>query len=76
MDLLKRLWVGWKKVARKIGDFQARLILAVFYFIILGPISLVVRWKDPLGMRKKSQKGWLPKVAPERTPMERALQQS
>jgi hypothetical protein len=76
MDLLKRFWERWKRVARKIGDFQARLILGIFYFIILGPFSFLIKWSDPMGIRKKSPKGWLPKSTRPDSPMERALQQS
>ena len=76
MKFLALFWTGWKKVARKIGDFQARLILTIFYFVILGPISLVVRRSDPLGIKQKSPKGWIPKVPAEQEPMQRALQQS
>jgi hypothetical protein len=76
MTLLKNLWNGWKKIARKIGDFQARLILGIFYFVIMGPLSLVIRNNDPLGLGKESHKGWLAKTERQGTPMEHALQQS
>ncbi|HEY4492712.1 MAG TPA: hypothetical protein VI958_11980 [Acidobacteriota bacterium] len=76
MSFLKRAWGGWKKIARKIGDFQARLILGVFYFVIMGPLSLIIRRNDPLGIRKEAQRGWSPKAEQKGTPMERALQQS
>jgi len=37
--MLKQLWDKWKIIARKIGDFQARLILGVFYFVLLTPFA-------------------------------------
>ena len=43
MELLKKIWEGWKKIAHKIGNFQARIILLVFYFIILAPFSLIIK---------------------------------
>jgi hypothetical protein len=77
MSFYKNLWAGWKRIARRIGDFQARLILALFYFIILSPFSLLVRISDPLGIRKRhSGKGWLIKAPDSRERMQRALQQS
>jgi hypothetical protein len=54
---LRRLWEGWKRVGRKIGDFQARLLLTVFYFVILAPFALVMRClADPLGLKRPG--GW------------------
>ena len=48
---LKDLWRGWQKVAKKIGDFQARLILSLFYFLIVLPIGLIARiFFDPLSL--------------------------
>ena len=50
---LKELWQGWQKVAKKIGDFQARLILSLFYILIVLPIGLIARmFADPLGLKK------------------------
>jgi len=55
---LKDLWRWWQKIAKKIGDFQARLILTLFYFVVVLPLGLIVRrCSDPLG-RKKSSAGW------------------
>jgi hypothetical protein len=32
---LKELWQGWVRVSKKIGDFQARLLLSLFYLVLL-----------------------------------------
>jgi hypothetical protein len=56
----RRLWEGWKRIARRIGDVQARIMLTVFYFLILTPFALAVRaLSDP--MRFGAQPAWLPK---------------
>lgn len=48
-NLLGSLWRGWQGIARAIGDFQARLLLTVFYFTIALPIGLLGRLVfDPL----------------------------
>jgi hypothetical protein len=71
--LLRRLWEGWKRVGRKLGDWQARMLLTVFYFVVLAPFALAVRWKaDPLGLKRPG--GWLP-VTPSGDPRERARRQ-
>lgn len=71
--LLRRLWEGWKRFGRKVGDFQARLLLTLFYFVMLAPFALVVRFKaDPLGLTRGG--GWLP-VTRAGDPLERARRQ-
>jgi hypothetical protein len=55
-----RLWQAWKRLARKIGDAQARIILTVFYFLIVGPFALVIRfWSDPLRLNSRDSTGWI-----------------
>ena len=39
---LKRLWEGWKKIAHKIGNFQARVLLTVFYAVLVLPFGSLV----------------------------------
>ena len=74
MPMVRRLWAGWKRVGRRFGDFQARLLLTVFYFLILAPFALVVRFKaDPLGLKRGG--GWLIVVVHAGTPLERARRQ-
>ena len=59
--LLRGLWEGWKRVAKKIGNFQARVLLAIFYFTLFCPFALVVRWSsDPLALKGKKPRGWQP----------------
>jgi hypothetical protein len=56
---LRRLWRGWKRVGKKIGDVQARLLLTLFYFVLVAPCALVVRaTSDPLSLRPTSPRGW------------------
>lgn len=46
------MWARWKVVAHVIGNFQARVLLTLFYFAIVPPFALVVKLaKDPLGLR-------------------------
>jgi hypothetical protein len=49
--LLKRAWQAWKELAHKIGNFQARVMLTVFY-AILAPFGLGTRlFSDPLRIK-------------------------
>jgi hypothetical protein len=53
-------WEWWKRIAGKIGDAQARIILTIFYILIVGPFALVVRfWSDPLRLNSKDPGGWI-----------------
>jgi len=57
--VLRRLWEGWKKIARRIGDFQARVLLTVIYAILVLPFGLAVRLlSDPLRI-KQAPNSWL-----------------
>ena len=52
-----RAWERWKVIAHAIGTFQARLLLSVFYFVVVPPFALIVKVKDPLGLRRQGG-GW------------------
>jgi hypothetical protein len=75
--ILRRIWDGWKKIARKIGDFNARVILTIFYFILLLPFAILVKWlSDPLEIKKGAAKGWrIIEVKSDISPMEKAARQ-
>ncbi len=73
----RSLWEAWKSLARKIGNFQARIILMVFYFVVVCPFALVVRWtSDPLSLKSGTPRGWRPKPQEDAAAMERAKRQS
>jgi len=51
--MLKRLWQAWKALGRKIGNFQARVLLTVFYALLVLPFGLAVRFfADPLRIKR------------------------
>lgn len=71
-----RAWERWKVIARKIGDFQARLLLTLFYIFVLGPFALLVRLRgDPLGIKSRKPGGWMACAAKKGDPIDRAHQQ-
>ena len=63
MDFLKwfrssltRLWKKWLPIAQAIGNFQAQVILTIFYFVIVAPLGVGLRlFADPLRVRKKAK---------------------
>lgn len=77
MGQLRTLWEWWRRVARRLGDVQARLLLTLFYFVIFGPFALIVRWRsDPLAIKAGTLQGWRPRANGRDTAMERAGRQS
>ena len=51
---------------RLLGNFNSRLILTLFYFIVVGIFSvLIARWKDALRRRCPLQSNWLPVASKE-----------
>ena len=59
--VLRKGWEGWKAFARIIGNFNSRVILTLFYFLVVGIFSLLIgRWKNTLRKHPPSQSNWLP----------------
>ena len=49
MTYLKWLWSKWLPIAQAIGNFNAQVILTIFYLIIISPLGLIYRlFADPL----------------------------
>lgn len=70
------LWSVWKRVGKKIGDFQARVLLTGFYFVVIGPFALLVRLaSDPLALKRGSRRGWRVRGGSPGGPLERAQRQ-
>jgi hypothetical protein len=57
--MLKRAWQGWKRIAHAIGNFQARVLLTLFYFVLVWPVGFAARlFSDPLRIKDRP-KQWL-----------------
>ena len=57
--MLKHLWQTWKRLAHRIGNFQARLLLTLLYAVFLLPFGLMVRlFADPLRIKRRPAE-WL-----------------
>jgi hypothetical protein len=69
-------WRWWTRVAHRIGDFQARVLLTVFYYVILGPFALILRRGDPLAIGPGAVRGWRGRETGARPIAEQAHRQS
>ncbi len=57
--MLRRLWEFQKRLARRIGSFQARVILTIFYAALVLPFGAAVRFlADPLRVKQRPTQ-WL-----------------
>ncbi len=54
---LKALWSAWKRLAHKIGNFQARVLLTILYAIVVLPFGLAARlFSDSLKIKHRPTK--------------------
>jgi len=57
--VITRAWEWWKRTARKVGNFQARVLLTIFYTVLMLPFALAVRlFSDPLRIKRRPTR-WL-----------------
>lgn len=58
--MLRRLWERWKVIAHTVGTFQSRVLLTVFYYLILLPFGVGLRvLADPLHLRGRQGSHWM-----------------
>lgn len=41
--MLKRAWKNWKQAAHAVGTFQARVLLTIFYAVLVLPFGIFAR---------------------------------
>jgi hypothetical protein len=57
--MLRRLWEFQKRLSKRIGTFQARVMLTIFYAVLVLPFGMAVRFlADPLRIKRRPPK-WL-----------------
>ena len=76
LTVLKGFWEAWKRLARKVGNLQVRVLLFVFYFVVLAPFALIVRWaSDPMAIKPGSSRGWRDRSRPQEPAFDQARRQ-
>lgn len=76
MKSLKSFWEKWKVFAHKFGNFQARLILSLFYFIVICPFAAVVRFiSKPMRLKILRTSNWVAHEAGGEDVLSRARRQ-
>lgn len=60
--VIKRFWSAWRAFGRKIGRFQTRLLLSVFYFVFVLPLAVFLKLSsDPLKIKGLPTSNWTQK---------------
>jgi hypothetical protein len=71
-----RAWQRWKTIAHRLGNFQARVLLSLFYFLVVPPFALIVKLsRDPLGLRPHRTDGFWHRRRPAEPAVEAARKQ-
>ncbi len=61
--MLKSAWQTWKRIAQAVGTFQARVLLTLFYAVLVLPFGLFVRlFSDSLRTKNRPAQ-WLDHAA-------------
>ena len=69
--MLRQLWHRWKAFGQKVANVPARILMTVFYFVVLPPFAGIVKMgSDPLALGGKADRAWRPRPAP---PADRAM---
>jgi len=57
----RRLWLKWKEFSQRMGSFQSRILLSLFFFLVISPFALTVKvLGDPLMIKHKMGRSfWL-----------------
>ncbi len=72
---LTRAWNAWKQLARRIGEFNSRVVLTLLYAVLVVPVGLILRLvADPLRRRRPQTSNWTPRV-PAPTTVDEARRQ-
>jgi hypothetical protein len=51
----KRTWQAWAAFSRRMGSFQSRVLLSLFFFIIVTPFAVLLKAvSDPLRIKRRT----------------------
>ncbi len=57
----RRAWERWKRIAHAIGVVQTRIIMFLFFIVVVLPVGLILRLlRDPLHFKHPERTNWTP----------------
>ena len=76
-SILQRAWQAWKGFARRMGNYQSRMMMAYLYFTVVLPFGLAVTGlSDPLHVKRTGRPStWQTKHVPVKPSVEEAGRQ-
>lgn len=75
-EVMRNLWGWWESLWKKITYVQARIVLSLFYFVVLAPFAVVLRLlSDPLAIKPGRPREWCSLGDGKGSPMEQARRQ-
>ncbi|HJN62442.1 MAG TPA: hypothetical protein QGH92_02565 [Candidatus Parcubacteria bacterium] len=60
-QILRKIWQKWIYAARIFGKVNSFVILTLFYFIIIGPISLARKFFNLFRSKEQPESYWVAK---------------
>ncbi len=64
--MFSRLWNRVKIFLEIVGNFQARVLLTLFYILLVVPTGLIMQiFSDPLRLRGQGDSAWISKEPQE-----------
>ncbi|MBC8331380.1 MAG: hypothetical protein H8E28_05305 [Anaerolineae bacterium] len=73
---LRLFWERWKVFAAEMGNFQSRMLLAFFYFIVVAPFGIFLRLlSDPLQVKHPGNDSLWAEIIPANTNLDEARKQ-
>lgn len=53
---MKKIWKSWKNIVKKIISFEATIIFGVIFFVIIFPLSVILKLINPSILRGNNYK--------------------
>ena len=62
-NVFKKRWQSWNEFSKRMGSFQSRILLSLFFFVFVSPFAIAVKmFSDPLHLKyRRLTSWWIPK---------------
>jgi nitrate reductase gamma subunit len=58
-NVFKKRWQSWNEFSKRMGSFQSRILLSLFFFVFVSPFAIAVKmFSDPLHLKYQSRTSW------------------
>jgi hypothetical protein len=58
-NVFKKLWQSWNDFSKRMGRFQSRILLSLFYFVLVSPFAMATKmFSDPLRLKYRRLTSW------------------